>query len=353
MSHQIRTVRLAARPGRRAAPPTASGHGRGRLLAMAGLGQFGAWRHGVVAATVLGGSVLALTGLIGTPHRGRDVRGQADHGDAGRRERPAHPGGRRRGLRDRRPSTATSGSSPTTSASRPTSRPRHRTPPTPCRSTARPAARRRSASATRTRRCPASTATSSRYTLPDARLTTGLLALDIIGTEETLATDRFEVVVTGLELDDPLCNVGSRGTSGGCTLDRRRRHVPDGDRPVGGRPGRHDRRHHRRAHRRRRRPRTAVARPAGRTTTCPSPRPCSRSARVSAGGVYVLGPAARAQRGLRRRRRRRRLRLRARRSPRPARRPRRPGSSPTTTWASWPRPSSSRPRASSRGRARC
>jgi hypothetical protein len=58
------------------------------------------------------------------------------------------------------------------------------------------------------------------YTLPDALLSTGHLALDIIGTDETFETARFEVVVTGLELDDPRCNVGAQETSGGCTLAR-------------------------------------------------------------------------------------------------------------------------------------
>ncbi len=58
------------------------------------------------------------------------------------------------------------------------------------------------------------------YTLPNAQLSTGQLALDIIGTDETLETGRFEVVVKGLELDDPKCSVGSAGTSGGCTLER-------------------------------------------------------------------------------------------------------------------------------------
>ncbi len=57
------------------------------------------------------------------------------------------------------------------------------------------------------------------YTLPDAHLTSGELALDVIGTQETIPTDRFEVVVTGLQLDNPLCNVGSFGTTGGCTLE--------------------------------------------------------------------------------------------------------------------------------------
>jgi uncharacterized membrane protein YgcG len=57
------------------------------------------------------------------------------------------------------------------------------------------------------------------YTLPDARLTSGELALDVIGTEETLSTGSFEVVVTGLQLEDPLCNVGAQGGKGGCTLE--------------------------------------------------------------------------------------------------------------------------------------
>jgi uncharacterized membrane protein YgcG len=58
------------------------------------------------------------------------------------------------------------------------------------------------------------------YTLPDAHLDSGELALDIIGTVETLETERFEVVVTGLDLADPQCNVGAAGTAGGCTLER-------------------------------------------------------------------------------------------------------------------------------------
>jgi Predicted membrane protein (DUF2207) len=58
------------------------------------------------------------------------------------------------------------------------------------------------------------------YTLPAARLSTGQLALDIIGTDETLETGRFEIVLAGLDLDDAKCNVGGAGTSGGCTLAR-------------------------------------------------------------------------------------------------------------------------------------
>ena len=58
------------------------------------------------------------------------------------------------------------------------------------------------------------------YTLHQARLSTGELALDIIGTEETLATGRFEVIVTGMDLTAPTCNVGALGTTGGCELTR-------------------------------------------------------------------------------------------------------------------------------------
>ena len=56
------------------------------------------------------------------------------------------------------------------------------------------------------------------YTLPNAQLSSGRLALDIIGTDELLETGRFEVVLSGFVLSDPTCNVGSFGSSGGCTL---------------------------------------------------------------------------------------------------------------------------------------
>jgi hypothetical protein len=58
------------------------------------------------------------------------------------------------------------------------------------------------------------------YTLPDAQLADGQLALDIIGTDGVLETERFEIVVTGLEFEDPTCNVGLPGASGGCVLER-------------------------------------------------------------------------------------------------------------------------------------
>ncbi len=61
------------------------------------------------------------------------------------------------------------------------------------------------------------------FTLPEARVTEGQLALDIIGNDEELGTGRFEVVVAGLELRDPRCNTGRAGAAGGCDL------VADGD----------------------------------------------------------------------------------------------------------------------------
>ncbi len=59
-----------------------------------------------------------------------------------------------------------------------------------------------------------------RYTLPAARLSAGTLALDIIGTDDSLETGRFEVVLAGFELTDPTCNVGRYGAVGGCSLTR-------------------------------------------------------------------------------------------------------------------------------------
>ena len=57
------------------------------------------------------------------------------------------------------------------------------------------------------------------YTLPAARLSDGELALDLVGAGlDELQTDRFTVIVTGLELADPVCSVGAADASGGCTL---------------------------------------------------------------------------------------------------------------------------------------
>lgn len=57
------------------------------------------------------------------------------------------------------------------------------------------------------------------YTLPDAQLESGFLALDIIGNDETFQTDRFTVEVVGFELSGATCDVGRRGEFGGCELE--------------------------------------------------------------------------------------------------------------------------------------
>ena len=72
---------------------------------------------------------------------------------------------------------------------------------------------------TRTSRSPDSTDTSSSTCCPDARLSSGVLALDIIGTDETFRTERFEVVLTGFDLSATTCDTGGYGSFGGCTLE--------------------------------------------------------------------------------------------------------------------------------------
>ncbi|MGB3734369.1 MAG: hypothetical protein WA964_05395 [Ilumatobacter sp.] len=55
------------------------------------------------------------------------------------------------------------------------------------------------------------------YTLPDAGVRSGRLALDIIGTDETNETDRFEIVLAGFEIesgDSVRCEVGRAGDIG-------------------------------------------------------------------------------------------------------------------------------------------
>lgn len=56
------------------------------------------------------------------------------------------------------------------------------------------------------------------YTLPDAMLDSGVLALDVIGTSETFETARFEVVLTGFDFASTDCDTGTFGSFGGCEL---------------------------------------------------------------------------------------------------------------------------------------
>ena len=58
------------------------------------------------------------------------------------------------------------------------------------------------------------------YTLPDANVSSGVLALDIIGNDETLETRRYEVVLTGFDFDGTVCDTGPYGSFGGCELER-------------------------------------------------------------------------------------------------------------------------------------
>ncbi len=58
------------------------------------------------------------------------------------------------------------------------------------------------------------------YTLPDAQTTSRGLAVDIIGNEDTLVTDRLEVLVVGMNLADPKCSTGAFGAVGGCSLEK-------------------------------------------------------------------------------------------------------------------------------------
>lgn len=58
------------------------------------------------------------------------------------------------------------------------------------------------------------------YTLPDARLSSGVLALDVIGNDETFETEHFEIVLTGFDFDGVECDTGAYGAFGGCEFER-------------------------------------------------------------------------------------------------------------------------------------
>ncbi len=58
------------------------------------------------------------------------------------------------------------------------------------------------------------------YTLPDAEPTPDQLALDIIGTDETFETKRFDIVLTGFDFTDTFCDTGRDNAFGGCEFTR-------------------------------------------------------------------------------------------------------------------------------------
>lgn len=55
------------------------------------------------------------------------------------------------------------------------------------------------------------------YTLPEAKLDSGVLSLDVLGSDGA-EIDEFELVVTGWVLGDPVCFVGATGSSDECDL---------------------------------------------------------------------------------------------------------------------------------------
>ena len=52
-------------------------------------------------------------------------------------------------------------------------------------------------------------------TLPDAQRFGGVLALDVVGTSDILETERVEVIASRLELQEPVCAVGTSASVGG------------------------------------------------------------------------------------------------------------------------------------------
>jgi uncharacterized membrane protein YgcG len=183
---------------------------------MAKLGAFGVWRHGVVAASVLAGGALVLAGVVGgRPHPERFDAKQVvvqPAGDDGVRIREVVD--QDFGTHDRhgyeRVIPNDFGVPTDVTATSPDAPDDVHTFPLGGETVIRVGD-------------PNVTVTGQHryvleYTLPAARLTSGMLFLDIIGDQETLETGRIEVILTGLTLRDPFCSVGARGAVGGCTL---------------------------------------------------------------------------------------------------------------------------------------
>src|SRR5215207_1617786 len=188
---------------------------------MARIGEFGAWRHAVVGVSILAGAGLTLAGIIGVPPqpekfdakqvvvapagpnslRIREVVDE-DFGDSDRH-------GYERVVDDDFgvPQDITA-ESPDADATVHVARVRD--------SEGRPQTQIRLGS-------PSVTISGQHryilsYTLPNARLETGQLDLDVVPDGDAQSIDRFEAVVTGIGLAAPSCSVGARGVTGGCTL---------------------------------------------------------------------------------------------------------------------------------------
>ena len=130
------------------------------------------------------------------------------------------------------------------------------------------------------------------YELPDAMLSSGQLSLDIIGTDEPLETDRFEVVLTGFEFSETTCDTGSRGNFGGCNLAKDEVGNCDRHRTARARRGDHGRRGHHIFHHTRASTRAVTARTNSRRI--PAARLPDLRSRVGRRGRRVLlGPLVR------------------------------------------------------------
>src|SRR5215216_2074312 len=190
---------------------------------MARLGVFGMWRHGVVAATVLAGSGLVLAGVIGDSDRDLPERFEA-------KQVLVTPAGED-GVRIREVVDQDFGSHDRHGYERVIPNdfgvPTNVTASSPDAPDDVSVANQGLETVIRIGD-PGQTVSGQHryvleYTLPEAQLSTGALNLDIIHAGEPYETERFEVVVTGMTLDDPSCSQGALGTEGGCTLE------PDGD----------------------------------------------------------------------------------------------------------------------------
>jgi uncharacterized membrane protein YgcG len=183
---------------------------------MARIGQFGAWRHGVVGASIVAGSALTLAGIIGVPEHperfdakqilvvpagpdGVRIREVVDQ-DFGSHDRHGYE---RIIPNDFGVPTDVEASSPDAPADVHVDQ---------------------IGGDTQIRLGdPATTVTGQHryelsYTLPNAQLSTGQLHLDLVGAGTDAETEHFEAVVTGMTLTDPACSVGAAGANGGCTL---------------------------------------------------------------------------------------------------------------------------------------
>jgi uncharacterized membrane protein YgcG len=187
---------------------------------MARIGQFGAWRHGVVGASIVAGSALTLAGVIGVPEHperfdakqilvipagpdGVRIREVVDQ-DFGSHDRHGYE---RIIPNDFGVPTDIEASSPDASAD-------VHVDQTTVSDT--PVTRIRLGD-------PAVTVSGQHryvlsYTLPDAQLSSGQLHLDLVGAGTDAETGHFEAVVAGMTLADPTCSAGAVGANGGCTL---------------------------------------------------------------------------------------------------------------------------------------